>query len=78
MGKAITSADLDSDHNLRNEKLSELIETSTAKATSEGSEPVKDPDPKKTANAKAEDKSKDKQSGAQASNIAKATSEGSE
>lgn len=31
MGKAISSADLDSDHKLRNDKLSKLIETPSTK-----------------------------------------------
>ncbi|GBF44491.1 hypothetical protein LPTSP2_37940 [Leptospira ellinghausenii] len=41
MGHAISSADLDSDHKLRNDKLSKLIETPTAKT--DGEEVAKDP-----------------------------------
>ncbi|MCW7460161.1 hypothetical protein ND856_18625 [Leptospira bandrabouensis] len=73
MGVAISSADLDSDHNLRNEKLSKLIETPTAKATTEGGDPAKDPDSKlgnteeKSPKANAKDSTK---------TTAKATTEG--
>ncbi|MCW7475517.1 hypothetical protein [Leptospira levettii] len=41
MGHAISSADLDSDHKLRNDKLSKLIETPTVKT--DGEEVAKDP-----------------------------------
>lgn len=78
MGHAISSADLDSDHNLRNEKLSKIIETSKVEATTEGSEPAKDADPVKTDAAKSDSKANEKKSGAQTSSKGKATTEGSE
>lgn len=42
MGKAISSADLDSDHKLRNEKLSKIIETPSVDSTTKESESTDD------------------------------------
>lgn len=72
MGHAISSADLDSDHNLRNETLSKILENPTVTPATEGSEPAKDSNTKK-----ADAKSKTQGPEAKPSSTATPATEGS-